>query len=184
MTGQALTQPAAPTTLLSECRMSMRLSTLLLDPSLRDEAMLEISRTPALLAEARTRLTDLERTLNGCSPQDLKDSLREAVLQYGVGEAARSMDFWAPYIRAFQNVPRGVLPAAVQAYMERADSLFFPKVGQLREIAMKLAAPNYQAVSRIRAALRAPAPKQIDRGTAEQRKAQVAEVLKSLRRSA
>lgn len=79
-------------------------------------------------------------------------ALQPLVLVYGLGEQAKSPAFWAVYVKALQDLPREAITDAVDDYSARPDSLYFPKPGQLRDIAMRRGERLLRMASRAREA--------------------------------
>ena len=171
------TNPAKPVS-LSDCRISTGLWAKLSSNLPAEVELAAIAADPALLAEARTTVKDLAIVAAPCGDETVRRLLQELVLVMGVGEAAKTKAFWKVYYDQLSGLPASALEQAVKDYAGGENSEFFPKPGPLKALAMRRAEPIYKALSRAkRAAKMAPAPK-VDRGTAEERKHQVAQLLK------
>lgn len=105
----------------------------------------------------------LKRACDGCGEDAVASALAPLVLVFGVSDSARSTAFWRIYKQQLAGLPREALAASVDEYAGLPDSHFFPKPGPLRALAIKHAAPLYQAASRARRALSLGPKKVVDK---------------------
>jgi hypothetical protein len=94
-----------------------------------------------------------------CGDEAVKRAMQPLVLVFGVSDSARTSAFWKVYLQALRDLPVAALEQAVQDYASSPESLFFPKPGQLKALALKRAEPIYQAASRAKSAADGPAIK-------------------------
>jgi hypothetical protein len=91
---------------------------------------------------------DLRRIAGPCGDAAVPAILEPLVRVYGMSDGAKSSSFWKLYIQALRDVPACALREAVTDYAALPESLFFPKPGQLKALAMKRAEGIYKAAAR------------------------------------
>jgi hypothetical protein len=143
--------PAQPLA-LSDLKLTKTLHALLFGKTPADVAVAEIRQDRALHIEVRRVANDLRKLAGPCGEEFVGVEMKKLILVYGAGESPRAASWWKLYYQALRDVPREALEQAVQDYVSSPDSLFFPKPGQLKALAMKRAEPIYQAASRAKRA--------------------------------
>ena len=134
--------------------MSEPLQQLLLVTGDRQEAIDVLTSRPALREEVRATLPMLERTLAPAGPDVVRRALGPLVLVFGVGEQAKSSQWWRVYFDALAGLPAHAVVAAAAAYPSEPGAEWFPKPAALKALALRCAGPAYQAVGRARAVLK------------------------------
>lgn len=135
-----------------------------------------IAALPALMA-------DRDQALAKTGTDDLQRILGKALVIYSVPD--RTPQEWATWWRVYHDVlgdvPRRAVAQAVDQWI-RSPAGFFPKPGELRDLALKVPCPEYAVAHRAR--LAAEAPKAVSMLDAAERRAQIAEALASLKAKA
>jgi len=116
----------------------------------------QIRAVPVLHEEARRIAPVLARLTKPCGDQAVIEALKPLVLVYGMGDQAKAPAFWQVYTKQLSDLPLEALRHAVDDYAGRGDSVFFPKPGPLRDMALRRAEPVYKAASRARKAASLP----------------------------
>ena len=147
-------------------------SSIVANPGLHSEV---IAALPALMA-------DRDAALTKTSPDDLQRILGKALVIYSVPD--RTPQEWATWWRVYHDVladvPRRAVAQALDQWI-RSPAGFFPKPGELRDLALKIPCPEYAIA--YRAKLAAEAPKAASMLDAAERRAQIAEALASVRKA-
>jgi len=100
-------------------------------------------------------LINLEPFASPCGSKAVITILAPLVSLYGVPDKSEAewRTFWGFYTKALGDLPAESVAKAVEEYVARHDSEFFPKPGPLRAICDRHAAPVRMAMSRLRKAL-------------------------------
>jgi len=175
--------PRYPVRLTTSNALSEELTSLLNSCLNSDEAVAEISNSPALFREAQAALPVLrEQALGRSGEEGVRQVIgrRFALFpqpQRSDGEWAM---WWADYYEALASVPLCALEAAMAAYVRLHDSEFMPKPGKLLELSKTTPNRGAQAYGR---ALKATTGKEPERlpfiGPTEEEKAKVKAMLTS-----
>jgi len=166
--------------------LSQELRLLLTHQTSTADAVSGIVANPALHAEVIAALpalmADRDAALTKTSPDDLQRILAKALVIYSVPD--RTPQEWATWWRVYHDVlaevPRRAVAQAVDQWI-RSPAGFFPKPGELRDLALKIPCPEYAVA--YRAKLAAEAPKAVSMLDAAERRAQIAEALAGLRKA-
>lgn len=149
-----LPQIAAEPQTVSDLQISAELWRLLsVSPS--DHAVRTIRQNSGLLGQVRLIAKHLRRLAEPAGDVEVVRILEPLVLVYGVSEGARSSSFWKVYIQALRDLPGSALREAVNDYASLPDSLYFPKPGQLKELAQIRSEALCKAAARAREAVEA-----------------------------
>lgn len=105
--------------------------------------------TPEVKASIPSAIRDVERLLVPARPEDITAALHRLAAHFW---SERGKSEWKivleDYTRLLGDLPRDVLMAAIDRYL--CTKTFWPKVAELRELALQLAAPRYRALNRLR----------------------------------
>ncbi len=167
--------------------LSQELRLLLTHQTTTADAVSGIVANPALHSEVIAALpalmADRDAALTKTSPDDLQRILAKALVIYPVPD--RSPQEWATWWRVYHDVladvPRRAVAQALDQWI-RSPAGFFPKPGELRDLALKIPCPEYAIA--YRAKLAAEAPKAVSMLDAAERRAQIAEALAGLKAKA
>jgi hypothetical protein len=166
--------------------LSQELRLLLTHQTSTADAVSGIVANPGLHAEVIAALpalmADRDAALTKTSPDDLQRILAKALVIYPVPD--RSPEEWKTWWRVYHDVladvPRRAVAQAVDQWI-RSPAGFFPKPGELHDLARKIPCPEYAIA--YRAKLAAEAPKAVSMLDAAERRAQIAEALAGLRKA-
>jgi hypothetical protein len=122
------------------------------DGSIEREEALRIR--PDLLDEAIKKADIILQTNAPCGEKAVVELLKSPVLVFGIGDAARSPEFWKPYRSHLGALPYAAVEAAIHEYVGLPTSEFFPKPGPLKALAEKHNALVWKAVATVRIAQR------------------------------
>lgn len=124
--------------------------------------------TPEVKASIPSAIRDVERLLVPARPEDITAALHRLTAHFW---SERGKSEWkivmVDYTRLLGDLPRDVLMAAIDQYL--CTKTFWPKVAELRELALQLAAPRYRALTRLRMLDRAAVATPRQPPTAEQK---------------
>lgn len=155
-----------------------------------DAAVRKITRSPAMLNEARDRLTLVTRIVGPLSREQVYACLQPALIlwgppDHGEGPAAAAADrLWLEtYTRAFRNLPREALEYAVDAWIMKGKPYTFPKPADLVSLGENRASELRKMAWRLRRAVEAvpdTKPKELTEEEREAAKAKIAEATRKL----
>ena len=166
--------------------LSQELRLLLTHQTTTADAVASIVANPGLHSEVIAALpalmADRDAALAPTGTDDLQRILGKALVIYSVPD--RTPQEWATWWRVYHDVladvPRRAVAQAVDQWI-RSPAGFFPKPGELRDLALKVPCPEYAVAHRAR--LAAEAPKAVSMRDAAERRAQIAEALAGLRKA-
>lgn len=152
-----------------------------------DDAVNGIVNSPALHAECKAALPAIMDRIKGCGMVGVRDVIGRRFATYPQPDRS-DMEWaawWADYCDALEDVPYEALEGGMRAWVQKPESQFMPKPGELRALALKAGEPLYQAASRARRVAHLPlrrfGPLDDEQPvSADDRKALAAEILASL----
>lgn len=125
------------------------------------QAIEGIVSNPALHAEVKAALpgliADRDQALAKPAPADLQEILGSRLTLYAVPDRSEGewRSWWADYLDALSDLPLRAVDEAMRQWV-RSPAEFYPKPGQLREIALKIPSPEYRAAYRAKMAAERP----------------------------
>jgi hypothetical protein len=153
---------------------------LLHEPTTAD-AVEGIVANPALHAEAKAALPALvaarDLAMQPCTLEGMARVITDRFANYPQSDRTKEewASWWRGYYDALSDLPLVNIEAAMKAWV-RSPERFLPNPGQLRELALKQAIPEFTAAYRAKLAV-AREPRRISKPDAETRRRQVAELL-------
>lgn len=135
-----------------------------------------IAALPALMA-------DRDAALAPTGPDDLQRIFAPALTVYAMPDRSEAewRAWWGVYRDTLADIPRRAIAEAMRQWL-RTPAGFFPKPGELRDLALKVPCPEYAVAYRAR--LAAEAPKAVSMLDAAERREQIREALAGLKAKA
>lgn len=119
----------------------------------QDEAARLILRDAALLDGVRAAAPALEALVQPAGAAGVVEVLAPLMTVFNVDEKVATEAFWEIYVRTLKDIPAAALQAAVQAYVAKPASQWFPKPGELLKLSRSANLPVFMEVGRIRRVL-------------------------------
>lgn len=112
-------------------------------------------RRPAVHAEARAVLAQLEEINAPAKGAEIIGALAPLVALYGVQDKSEAewTAFWKVYVEDLETYPLWAIEAACKRYRRRSDSQWFPRPGPLLDLCADEYRRSCMAMSRLRRGL-------------------------------